>query len=82
MLPAMHMLSLPAGHLEGDLLWDLWLNWNQFDSLLEEDSVTEEHLDFFRQILQGCIGLHMASEAKSDPTIDFLVFNLLYPPLL
>ena len=36
--------------LEGVIFWDPWNNWTHFGSLLEENSLTEENPDFFRQI--------------------------------
>ena len=61
-----------AGQLEGEIFWDLWIN---FGSLWEENSLTEEHPDFFKLILRGCFGLQKASEAKSDLTNGFFLAN-------
>ena len=30
----------------GGFFWDLWLYWTHFESLLEENSLTEKHSDF------------------------------------
>ena len=58
---------------EGVIFCDLWPNWTHFGSLLEENSLTEENPDFFKQIFRGCFGLHSASEAQSDLTIGYLM---------
>ena len=67
--------------LEGVIFWDLRLNCTHFGSLLEEDSLTEEHPDSLKQILWGCFGLQMASEAKYDLTNGFLMANNTFIPI-
>ena len=44
----------PAAEIGGGIFRDILLTWTHFVSLLEENSLTEKHPDFFRQILVRC----------------------------